>query len=284
MIDGEAVLLLKRVLWLVFLPPNGLVTLALLCMVVAQFSARWRRSLLNVGVVSLLALYAIVSPPGSKWLSQQVERRAGPVLDEQALTALLASASAPQAIVILGGGMAWDERDKPYPGRVSGDALERVAVGVRLARQSKLPVLASGGKPFEQMPSEARLLARAVQHYGVPVRWLEEQSRDTAGNAWYSSQLLRADGIDRIILVTQAMHMPRARRIFEATGLQVTGAPHGFMAQQGVALRDWFLPSNLSVKRGAFALHELIGGIWYRFKSDAAATSSSSGQATMSVS
>lgn len=61
--------------------------------------------------------------------------------------------------------------------------------------------------------------------FGVPVRWREELSRDTADNARFSAVMLKAAGISRIVLVTQAFHMPRAVALFEAAGLQVVAAP-----------------------------------------------------------
>ena len=53
---------------------------------------------------------------------------------------------------------------------------------------------------------------------------LEEHSRNTAENARMTQVLLQQRGIRRVLLVTSALHMPRARAHFEAVGLEVSPA------------------------------------------------------------
>ena len=52
---------------------------------------------------------------------------------------------------------------------------------------------------------------------GVPqsVFMLESRSRSTRENAVNSAVMLRERGMNRILLVTSARHMPRARALFE---------------------------------------------------------------------
>src|SRR5690606_38101425 len=125
------------------------------------------------------------------------------------------------AIVVLGAGReqndpAWGE---DQPGLL---AIERVRYAARLAKASGLPLLTSGGLHFGEPPSEAALMADTlIRDLGVPVRWREERSRTTWENARYSAEMLRAHGIRRVVLVTQAWHMPRARWSFEAVGFEV---------------------------------------------------------------
>lgn len=51
---------------------------------------------------------------------------------------------------------------------------------------------------------------------------------DTADNARLSAAMLKAEDIERIVLVTHAFHMPRARQLFAAEGLSVAAAPTDF--------------------------------------------------------
>jgi len=44
--------------------------------------------------------------------------------------------------------------------------------------------------------------------------------------------VLREKGIDQVILVTSAMHMPRAVRLFEHQGIEVIPAPTDFRVTQ----------------------------------------------------
>ncbi|MFG5408565.1 ElyC/SanA/YdcF family protein [Piscinibacter sakaiensis] len=117
------------------------------------------------------------------------------------------------AIVVLGGGR---ERLAPEYGQamLGADSLQRLHYGVWLARATGLPLAFSGGRGWAQLDGEAEadLAARiAAQDYGLPLRWRENQSRDTRENARLTVALLRAEGVERILLVTHGWHMARAR-------------------------------------------------------------------------
>jgi uncharacterized SAM-binding protein YcdF (DUF218 family) len=107
-------------------------------------------------------------------------------------------------------------------------ALERLRYGVHLARQSGLPILLSGGAPYGGTP-EAELMQRALKEdFGLGARWQEKTSRDTTENAQESVRILRAAGVSRVLLVTHALHMPRAQAAFAAVEMEVIAAPTGF--------------------------------------------------------
>ena len=116
-------------------------------------------------------------------------------------------------------------------------AAERLRYAARLAKTSALPVLISGGLHYGRPPSEAALMANALlQDFGVPTRWQEGLSRTTWENATLSAPQLREAGVRRVVLVTQAWHMQRARWSFERQGFEVIPAPVG-SAGQPAALR-----------------------------------------------
>jgi uncharacterized SAM-binding protein YcdF (DUF218 family) len=115
-------------------------------------------------------------------------------------------------------------------------------------------------------------MAEALREdFGVPVKWIEGRSRDTGENAAYSAALLRADGVKRILLVTDAMHMPRARAAFERAGLDVVSAPTVFFGNQARSLSSW-MPSAEGMRRSWYAIYELLGLAWYRVRSAGAIT------------
>jgi uncharacterized SAM-binding protein YcdF (DUF218 family) len=67
------------------------------------------------------------------------------------------------------------------------------------------------------------------------------------------------------VLVTQAFHMPRARLLFEAAGLQVVPAPAHFVSKTGggFAASD-LLPGASALHHSYYALHEWLGIAWAR--------------------
>ncbi len=139
-----------------------------------------------------------------------------------------------EAIVLLGGDAFPASPPQPIiqPG-------QRAFYAAALYRQGKAPrILVSGGSipwqaggdpttPAEQMESVLTLL-------GVPpeVITLETESRNTAENARYSAAVLERWGVRRVILVTSALHMPRAKALFEAEGVDVIPAPTAFNVTQ----------------------------------------------------
>jgi len=96
--------------------------------------------------------------------------------------------------------------------------------------------------------------------FGVPVRWVEGGSANTRQNARFSAEMLKRDGVTRVLLVTHAWHVPRAMRSFERAGLAVSPAPTLFHREPLTPLD--FLPKSYA---GAhYAMHEWLGLIWYR--------------------
>lgn len=172
-----------------------------------------------------------------------------------------ARAADAQAIVVLGAGRIrnapeYGMQDIPGPG-----ALQRLRYAATLQRETGLPLLVTGGSPDGSSESEAAIMARVLEHdFSVPVKWQEELSNNTAENAQFSSRILRAAGIHRILLVTDAMHMPRAKRVFEQAGLDAVPAPTIFISA-GPRTFDDFLPNGL--RDASYALHEWLGLAWY---------------------
>jgi uncharacterized SAM-binding protein YcdF (DUF218 family) len=169
-----------------------------------------------------------------------------------------------QAIVILAGGVA---RGAPEWGgdTVNLFTLQRVRYGARLARETRLPVLITGAAPREGRPGEAAMMRELLStEFGVPVRWFDEQAKTTAGNAREAAALLRPAGIGRVVLVTSAFHMPRARRAFERAGLQVIAAPTGYFGyRSGPFEWAWLVPSGDALRISYLALREMAAGMLY---------------------
>ena len=111
------------------------------------------------------------------------------------------------------------------------------------------------------MPREAAL----ERDFAVPVTWADDQSRTTYENALYTAQLLSPDHITKIVIVTHAWHMPRALWAFERVGLKPLPwpAPRTFVRLHRI---DDFLPSIAALHDTSFALHEMIGGVYYRLR------------------
>jgi uncharacterized SAM-binding protein YcdF (DUF218 family) len=237
------------------LPPGCLFLLVLLAWWLRK---RMPRLALCCFVLGFGGLWASSMPLAVEGLARLVERE--PALAHTQWAGLATQAD---AIVVLGAGR---ERDDPAWGgdQASHLAVERVRYAARLAKASGLPVLISGGSPFDEGTSEAALMADVMSNdLGVPVRWQEGQSRTTWENAQLSATILHAAGIQRVVLVTQAAHMPRSKWCFEQAGLQVVSAPVGFIGVPNQRPLGGWLPESKSMWQTGQLLNEVAGQIAY---------------------
>lgn len=189
-------------------------------------------------------------------------------------------APAAEAIVVLGGGT--DPAEFPRSTTEINGSGDRVLYGVQLYREGKAPlVLLSGGSITflgEHPSAPAEQMAEIMQWAGVPESALVLQSRsqNTYEDVLYCSQILRERGIERILLVTSAFHMPRSVALFEHQGFKVIPAPTDYkVTEQG-----WknlfsgdlpsklvsFLPNVNDMAQTTLALKEYIGMAVYRLR------------------
>lgn len=241
MIDPIAV---KALLKVVVLPPGGPLLLAIAGLLLARRHPRAGRSVAAVGVATL---FVLSMPIVAALLVRSLD--ASPPLD-------LEQAKSAQAVVILGGGT---RRGAPeYGGDTLGRlTLERVRYGARVARQTGLPVLVSGGSVSGD-EAEAKLMREALANeYGVDVRWAEDRSRTTHENAVESAAILRAAGVRRVVLVAHSFDMPRATAEFASQGIETITAPTGIVTLRVDSPLD-FLPSVAGIEGSYYALYEML--------------------------
>ena len=168
----------------------------------------------------------------------------------------LERARSAQAIVVLGGGVRPDAVE--YGGDTVGRlTLERVRYGARVARETGLPVLVTGGSSFGGA-TEAQLMRDVLEReYGVPVRWVEPRSHNTHENALFSARILKAEGVGRIVLVAHALDMRRAIAEFAAAGLDVVPAPTLIPQFEHEDVLD-YVPSLGGLAGSYYASYELL--------------------------
>lgn len=183
----------------------------------------------------------------------------------------LRPASLPRAdvIVVLGGGR------QAAPGSLRRSEwidADRFFGGLDLLRSGRAPrLLFTGGRLSFQagVPSEGETLRQQAIALGVPAARVATTSlvSNTAEEAAAVAALLPAGS--RILLVTSAFHMQRARRLFEAQGLGVIPYPVDFQSWgvwAGSPLADplqWF-PSSMGLESSSRALREALGRTLYR--------------------
>jgi uncharacterized SAM-binding protein YcdF (DUF218 family) len=230
-------------------------SLILLCALGLMLRRRWPRFGVSLSLLALLALTLLSTRPGAMLIIAPLERLNPPFALSKAVGA--------QAIVVLGAGRIANAPEYAGEDVPSAIALQRLRYAAKLHRDTGLPVLVSGGMPDGAKISEAAIMGRVLREdFVVPVRWLEEHSNNTEENARDSAAILQQAGIRRILLVTDAIHMPRARQAFERTGLAVVAAPTVFHSAERSTIVDIF-PRSRWLQRSDYAAHEWLGIGWY---------------------
>ncbi len=251
-------ILIIYVIKTLLLPLSGLLIIGISGLYLLNRHRRFAMMLLSF---SLLMLWLLSLPLVTKYLAATQEIY--PPLTNKALEKFSA-----QAIVILGGGLRKPALEYGQQATVKDNTLVRVRYGALLAKRTHLPLLVSGGKVLNsKLPSEAEIMSDILNNeFHQPVRWQEQRSRNTAENAYYTQKILHREDIQRILLVTHALHMRRAVEQFEQQGLQVLAAPTEFLSGPGEVDVFSFLPSIKALKNNSSVIHEIMGRAWYKLR------------------
>jgi uncharacterized SAM-binding protein YcdF (DUF218 family) len=245
--------------------PVGITSMLLVAALVLH---RRRRLALGLQIAALLVLVSF----SSQWVSHGLARS----LEWQ----YLPQAELPEAeiIVLLGGGTR--AALPPRPMTELNEAGERMLYAAKLYHEGKAPVVVVTGGYIEWLGTampEADGMQEILMLAGVPeeVIWLESRARNTYENAIYVKEIVAELGIQRIILVTSAMHMPRSVAIFERQGFEVIPAPVDYTVTMGDATVGspdlgtrllFALPDAEYLFLSTRALREYIGIVMYRLQ------------------
>jgi uncharacterized SAM-binding protein YcdF (DUF218 family) len=231
--------------------------------------ARWLRTRRGLGwfliLLSLAGLW-LSATEGVARLIQPLLLTKAPVITRDRMAELKAEAlKTRMAIVVLGSGA---EKFAPEysEGNLTGPSLERLRYGLWLSRQTGIPVAFTGGSGWAAAdgPSEAETAGRiAAADFKQPLKWIENQSRDTSENAAMTVPILQGAGVQKLLLVTHGWHMPRAMASFKKFGgasMGMEAAPMGLARIHEVGPLDW-MPSTHGFKRNRQVLHEWLGSL-----------------------
>ena len=236
-------------------------------LLVSSFLGRKRRPKLFqiMYVVSVILLSTAGCPIVADWLAGSLEGQFPDVGAD-----FLPSA---QAIVVLGGAINMPGKIHHASGII--DPSDRLLMALRSYHAGKAPlvVLSGGNNPLFSGkvpgPSEAEVMRQLLIEWGIPYAAIqvEGDSINTRENALFSRRLLVEHGIWRIILVTSAIHMPRAAAAFRKVGFEVVPAPADFQTGWGEtkAIFRW-LPSSDALDGSSGAMREWLGVWAYRLR------------------
>ena len=242
------------------------VFVAMVMFVVAFAAALLRRKRTALWLAGIAALWCLFwsSPATYRWLASGLEMQFPVVKAEDA----------PQAdmIVILGGGIGCNTNEYPYAEMWT--SADRVWHGARLYRAGKAPFVHITGD--EVGFAQAQLL----QDFGVPkeaivmdlARNTEEEAKAISSFMFQVSGDKPETAKPKVLLVTSAWHMRRAKLMFEkyAPEIEVVPAATDYEAlvrcgwKSGFSLWD-LIPNAEMMFQSSYMIKEIIGYWGYRW-------------------
>ncbi|UCF37634.1 MAG: YdcF family protein [Acidobacteriota bacterium] len=234
--------------------------LILLLTLLAALGRRWRETAVASAAFLLLFL------GGSPWVAKGFVR----TLESQYPPVAVKDAPSADAIILLGGGVT-----ASLPPRLRGDlneAADRVLFASRLYRAGKAPyVIASGGSVFPQSNGrpQSAFASELLVEWGVPedAILVDTEARNTYEEAVSLKQMAAERRMQTFLLVTSAMHMPRARAVFQTAGLDVIPVPTDFEAvDREMPFSLLITPNADELEKTTRALREYLGIVVYRMR------------------
>jgi len=185
-----------------------------------------------------------------------------------------------EAIVVLGG--AIKPQTPPRPWFDLSEASDRVLHGARLYQAGKAPLIIFSGGHIDWSGqglkvSESEDMAELAKALDVPASAILEDptSLNTYENAVNVKAILQERGINRVLLVTSAMHMPRSLKIFQKQGIDAIPAPTDFLVSErelwevGNSPQSFLLnnlPDAERIQQTTRVMKEYIGIVVYRLR------------------
>lgn len=237
--------------------PTGLIAVLLVLWIGLAWIG-FKRLARVCGVLSVL-LFLLASNAGfATWL--------GASLENQYPQRPLHEIPTHDAIVVLGGGLRVPL--PPAQHTQIGHGSDRLWYATRLyrANKAKWVVLAGGNVfPLNGLQGEAYYAKQLLEEWGVPTEaiLLEAESRTTAENSRAMNSLLTEHDIQDALLVTSALHMPRAYSLFSTLDIPVTPVSADVLIRQAErpSVLKW-IPSAAALQLSTVAMHEYYG-MWF---------------------
>jgi uncharacterized SAM-binding protein YcdF (DUF218 family) len=177
----------------------------------------------------------------------------------------IATSDEPIPIIVLGAGYGYNEELPPL-NRLSTTTLGRLAEAVRIYKALPDARVAGSAGQITQPISQAQAIAEGALALGVPPS--DTLQLRGALNTWEEAGkfVARFGKGSKVVIATDAIHMPRAMMLFEARGLQPIAAPTNHHIKTEIRLRLFdFLPSTASLRKTELVMHEYLGMLWAKW-------------------
>lgn len=162
-------------------------------------------------------------------------------------------------IIVLG---SWHINNDALPvtSQLNVDSLQRLVEAVRIYKLHPEAKIITSGHHNMEVVSNAQKMKQSLILLGVPEQKIitENFPKDTEEEAQLISPRVQGSNV---ILVTNAGHMPRAIKYFQAQGVEPISAPTGFWVKNINSPKNWnyYIPNSKKLQQTTVAWYENLG-------------------------
>ena len=147
--------------------------------------------------------------------------------------------------------------------------VDRILSGMDLFKKNKAPllILTRGSYPWHLGNPEGDYLKDFAVKFGIPKEniLLTDSVQNTFQEAKSVKKLLNSNDV-KIILVTSASHMLRAKKIFETSNIKIIPFAVDFISSHNKLTIMDFIPSAYTFSITSFFVREMIGRLYYNLR------------------
>lgn len=174
------------------------------------------------------------------------------------------------AAILLGGFVTFDKKDQQSYFTSASDRFIQTALLYKTGRIKKIIVSGGNGYIVKNNFTESGFVKQKFIELGVAANdiYTDTTSRNTLENAVNTKRIIDSLHLQEpFLLISSAMHLPRARLLFEKRGIVVKLYPCDFLAKKDLAnnfTEDYILPSAHALVIWDLFIKEIAGIIAYK--------------------
>ena len=171
--------------------------------------------------------------------------------------------------ILLGGMVSYNQYvDRGYFNPAS-DRFIQTALLFKTGHINNIIVAAGNGYITKNNFREALFIKERLIQLGIPAEQIftDTSSRNTLENARFSKRIIDSFHIPGpYLLISSAMHLPRAQKVFTKVGLKTDLYPCDFVAHRisNNFFEDYLLPSSYALPQWDSWIKEIVGTITYK--------------------
>lgn len=171
--------------------------------------------------------------------------------------------------IILGGFIAYDRKDDAAYFNTVADRFVQTALLYKTGHIKKIIIPAGNGYIVNVNFKEANYVKQRFVELGIPPEdiYTDTESQNTLQNAINTKRISDSAHVaGPYLLISSAMHLPRAAKVFRKQGMNVDLYPCNFASRElgNNVIDDYILPSSMALRNWDSYIKELVGILTYK--------------------